>query len=354
MRWRQIGPIVLCACILLLFAVLVLPATAQTSQDDNVGFSRFAHTAVDVGPLDIYVGDNPQLVVANLKYGDVTDFIALPTTLSGYTARAAGSPTTDKPLFQLQWGVKGNKSEMIIASGLDSRKAFILEPLTLVRNDTKGKARVHVLNMVWGGPTLSVGTTQGTSFSQNQEYIKPSAYTDVAPGTYDFEVKDSSGKTVTTTPGMKLEANKLYTLLITGGAEGNPPIKLLSVVSDQESTRVKLVNQSSSAYDVYVKGETSPFVTGLANGASTDFIALPSGAVTLVLRKAGTTSSDQEIAAVATQLRPGRDAVITVNSAGAKAQMDVTSETLTAAATGTMQATQAAPMQGTPEETPAG
>jgi len=303
---------------------MTLPATAQTTRD-NVGFTRFAHTAVDVGPIDIYIGANTKPFVTNLKYGDVTDFISLPDTLSGYIARAAGSSADSPPLFKLAWGVKANKSEMITAAGLNSHKAFLLEPMTLVRNNTKGKARVRVYDTVWGGALLNVDTTQGMNFSQNQQYLNPSSDKDVAPGVYDFEVKDGTGKVLSTAPGIKLEADKVYVMLIIGGAAGNPPIKLLPIVNDEEVTRIQFVNKSDKAVDVYIKGDIKPLVVELATGS---------------------TVLDKELAFVATQMFPGRDLVMTINSSGG-VQISVTSNALTPLTTATTQATFMATMQGT-------
>jgi len=324
---------------------MTLPATAQTTRD-NVGFTRFAHTAVDVGPIDIYIGANTKPFVTNLKYGDVTDFISLPDTLSGYIARAAGSSADSPPLFKLAWGVKANKSEMITAAGLNSHKAFLLEPMTLVRNNTKGKARVRVYDTVWGGALLNVDTTQGMNFSQNQQYLNPSSDKDVAPGVYDFEVKDGTGKVLSTAPGIKLEADKVYVMLIIGGAAGNPPIKLLPIVNDEEVTRIQFVNKSDKAVDVYIKGDIKPLVVELATGSSTPLTILPSASVTFVVRTAGSTVLDKELAFVATQMFPGRDLVMTINSSGG-VQISVTSNALTPLTTATTQATFMATMQGT-------
>ncbi len=326
MRSRSI---LLSICALALSALLALPAGAQTAPNDNVGFVRFAHTAVDVPPIDIYVGNNPQPVVTNLKYGDVTDYMALSTTLSGFVARATGSAADSQPLFSLPWGIKANESELITAAGLSSRKAFLLEPLVLVRNDTKGNARVRVFDTVWGGSFLSVGTTQGTSFSSNQKYLSSSNDTDVAPGTVDFEVKDNTGKVVATASGVNLEADKVYVMLITGSMDGSTPIKLTPVVSDEDKTRVQIINQSGNPIDVYVKGQTQPFVSGMNNGASSDFTALPSGAVTFVVRNAGSSATDREVASLAIQLRPEHDTVITVSTSSGVVQMAITSDMLT-------------------------
>ncbi len=342
---------------ILFVALSALPVAAQTAQpnaqEDAVGFTRFAHTAADVGPIDIYLGNSQTPVVSNLSYGQVTDFMALPTTLSGYTARAAGSGATSDALFKLNWGVKANKSEMIVASGLAARKAFLLEPLTLVRNDTKGQARVRIFNTVWGGALLSVTAKQGAAFSKDQKYLGVSADADVAPGSYDLDVTDGTGKVLASAPGVKLEADKVYVMLLTGGADGNPPLKVLPVISDQETTRVQIVNQTGNAVDVYVKGTDKPFATGLLAGKSSDFISLPSSAVTLVIRQAGSSAKDKEVAFIASQLRPGRDTIITVADVNGTVQMAVTSDKLTnggamsPVTNATMSATMAATMRAT-------
>lgn len=330
--------ILLGVCVLLVATSLVLPSAAQPIKD-NVGFVRFVHTAIDQGPIDIYVGANPKPVATNLKYGDVTDFVTLPVTTSGYVARAAGSPADSKPLFSLNWGLRTNESQMITAAGLNSRKAFLMEPIILVRNKTNGKARVRIFDTVWGGSNLNVSATQGLNFSTNQHYLSVSDSADIAPGAYDFQVKDGSGKVVGSLSGATLEADKVYMLLIVGGTTGTPPITLLPVMSDEEKTRVQFVNQTGSAVDVYIKGETKPFAANLGANATTDLMALPTGSVTFVVRKAGSSVTDKELAYIATQLYPGRDLVITVGASGGLVQMAITSYALTPPIAATAQAT---------------
>lgn len=336
----RVRSILLGVCTLGLAALLALPVAAQTTQSANVGFVRFVHTAVDVGPIDIYQANDSKPTVANLKYGDVTDFMSLPVTTSGFVARTAGSPAGSQPLFSLIWGIKANESEMITAAGLNARRAFVLEPLTLVRNNTNGKARVRVFDTVWGGSDLSVSTSKGVQISQNQKYLNPSSDMDLAPGATDFQVKDNTGKVVATASGVNLEADKVYVLVLIGGSDGNPPITVLPVVSDEDKTRVQIVNQSSNPVDVYVKGQPQPLAPGLKNGASSDFSTVPSGAVTFVVRAAGSGATSQELASLATQLRPQRDLVVTVSNAGGTLQIAITSETLTApSASATLMAT---------------
>jgi len=364
MRFRIVVPL------LLILAMagfsLTLPAAAQTASTEDVGFVRFAHTAVDVPAIDIYQADGQQPLVSNLAYGSVTDFMALPTTGKGYVARAAGSGATSEPLFKLDWGVKSNKSELILAAGSSQQKAFVLEPLTLLRTDTKGQARVRVINTVWGGTPFTVKTNQGAVLGQSLAYLKI-ADMDMAPGTYDFTVTTDAGQNVVSQNGVKLDADKVYTMIITGSADGQTPVKLLVVVSDQDTTRVKIINNGGKPVDVYLKGNDQPLAAGLAANATMDFVGVPSGAATFVIRDAGSAPSDQERGALETQLRPGRDVTLTLTDAGNAPKLEVTSEVLTvpiaanattntgnAGARATSAATAAATSQALPQATPAG
>lgn len=305
------------------------PTAAQTSPTENYGFVRFIHTSIDMRAVDIFAGETNTLIVSNLDYGQATEFMALPSTTQGFVARPAGFGPDAEPLFQLNRRVKANQSEIIAAAGLTNRRAFVLEALVMVRNATRNKARVRVFNMVWGGPYLSVRDTKGIYYGQDLQYLSTSADVDTAPGVYDFELVSGTGKSVTTAKGVNLEADKVYSLMIIGGMDGDPPVQLVILVSEQETTRVRIVNKSSNNADIYIKGNTEPFARNLPPGQSTDFNPVPSGATTFVLRAANSAPTSPELSFVAPQLRPGRDVTITLDGAGIATQMGITEDRLT-------------------------
>ncbi len=302
---------------------------AQNPQNDNYGFIRFFHAAIDVPPLDIYISDSDTPTVRNLAYGEATDFMTLPSSTQGFVARAAGSGSGGDILFRLNRRVKANQSEIITAAGLNSRRAFVLEPLVLVRSETRGKARVRVFNTVWGGPYLTVKDNRGATYGQDLQYLSSSADSDVDPGVYSFEIQSGGGKPVATEENAKLEADKVYSLMIIGGMDGTPPVRFVVLVSDQETTRVRIVNDSNAPADIYIKGNDTPFVRALPPASSTDYVPVPSGATTFVLRAAGSAPNSSELAFVAPQLRPGRDVTITINGSGVATQMGLTDDHLT-------------------------
>lgn len=308
----------------------MMPAAAQTSSGDNFGFVRFIHTAIDVSAIDIYTGDTSQTpAVSNLAYGQATEFMTLPSSVQGYVVRPAGSGPSGDVLFRLNRRVKPNQSEIIAAAGLASRRAFVLEPLIVIRSGTRGNARVRVFNMVWGGPYLTVKDNTGAVYGQDLQYLSSSGDIDVAPGTYSFEVQSGAGKAVGKVENLNLEADKVYSLMIIGGMEGDPPVHFVVLDSEQETTRVRIVNNGNVATDVYIKGNDQPFVKDIVAGATTDFMPVPSGATTFVLRAANSTPNSPELAFVAPQLRPGRDITITINGTGVATQMGITEDHLT-------------------------
>ena len=80
MHWYRV--LLAVTAVILLGIGSIMSVTAQSAPTDNFGFVRFIHTAIDVPPLDIYIGDaNPTRLVSNLAYGEATDFMSLPTTV---------------------------------------------------------------------------------------------------------------------------------------------------------------------------------------------------------------------------------------------------------------------------------
>jgi hypothetical protein len=317
------------AAIALLAVNAITPVTAQTSSTENFGFVRFIHTAIDVPPLDIYVEDG-SLLISDLSYGEATEFMSMSTNVQGFVARAAGAGASSEVLARLNRRVKANQSEIITAAGLNSRRAFVLEPLVLVRNATRGKARVRVFNTVWGGPYLTVKDSQGITYGQDLQYLSSSPDSDVEPGTYSFEIQQSgSGKAVASENDVQLEADRIYSLMILGGMDGSPPVRFAILTSDQETTRVRIANNSSAPADVYIKGSSTPLASAIPPGTMTEYSTVPSGATTFILRAAGSAANSQELAFVASQLRPGRDVTITIDGSGVATQMGITDDHLT-------------------------
>lgn len=297
---------------------------AQTSTQ-SVGFVRFAHTAIDVGPVDIYQGESGQTpLVTNLSYGEFTDFLTLKVTTTGFVAREAGTGPTGKVLSTANWGVKANESVILTVAGLASNREILLEPILIIRNDVKDQARIRVVNMIWG-THLSVRSGNNLTLGKG---LGPLGLSDleVAPGKYPLDVVDDTEKEVASLSDVELRANTIYTIMLVGGKDGNPAITITNIASDQDTSRVKIINKASGSVDIYDKALGTLFVSDVASGADTGFVAMPSRDVTFQVRDAGSAADSNEIAVISTQLRPERDVTIVINP---NHTMEITEEVLT-------------------------
>jgi hypothetical protein len=278
----------------------------------EVGFARFAHTAVDMGAIDIYRDQIETPLVENLQYGDYTDFMTLPVTSQEYVVR---SSETDEELTRLHVGMSSNMSWLITASGLGDRRAFIFEPFNLIRVDIPDdEAAVRLINFVWGGPQLSVVVKGTDTPLQNMAYLDFVDQT-IAPGEYDLEIVNEFGE-VAGEGSMDLEAHMVYTLLIMGAEDAEIPLELLLIKSEPYSARVKFVNERGEAVDIHLRPGDERIVSNLVDGEESEFITLESTSVTFIAYAPDTGTSGQELTAGYVYLSPARDFTFVIDGDG--------------------------------------
>ena len=327
MRLRNVITVALIA---VLFASLAtLPAAAQQPQDtDSVSFVWFANVGADAPAVDIYFGDSTTPVVTNLALGEVSPMFVFPSNQRGFMLREAGSAADSAPIFTADWGLSPNQSYLILATGLVSKQAFILEPVTIVRTPTQGKAKLRIINTVSGDSTLNVADSAGTALGTSLPYLGV-ADVDVDAGTSDLTVQNAAGETVAT-QNAEFEADSIYVALITADAAGTSTASVNVIEIPQETTRVKVINNADAAFDILLnrsEGQEA-FAMNLASGASSDFVEIPSGAATFLIKSVGSGAEGQELAAAPVQLRPGRDVTLTIQGSGSQIEFVVTSDVL--------------------------
>jgi len=298
----------------------------QVDAGKSAFFIRFAHTGIDSGPLDFYVralGDTP--LVQNIAFGETTGLITMPVGNHTIHVRPAGSGPGAEPLSTLRWDFVGNSTWVVTSAGLVSTYAFITEPVNIIRTRLDGRARVRVVNWVAGAERLSVASDRGISFGDGLGWVGIKDV-EVDPGDYALQVTGASGSVYTEPVAFTFAADHVYTLLIAGSKDGDPAIRLMTLESPQDQTRVRFVNQRADAVDLHIRPGNARIIENLQPGASTDYIGLPSGAATFVAYAPGEGPRGQEKAALAEQLRPGRDLSVTL---GANGQMSVTESVFT-------------------------
>ena len=262
-----------------------------------------------------------------MEYGESTDLFTLLVTDVPFVVRAAGSAPDSEPLTALDFGVPSNYTALIAAVGLDATQSFLLEPLNVIRTDIDGVSRVRLVNFVSGASTYSVkGSAFADDFGRDLGFIGI-ADADVASGASTFEVVDADGNTLKTIEGLEFMPNMHYSVLLVGDANDGSTIDALVIETPRETTRVQFINESATPYDIFIRA-TDTLLTTLEGGATSEFIDLPTGAYTFLVKALGAGSDSQDLAGVALQLYPGRDLVMRLRGTDAL-ELVVESESLT-------------------------
>jgi hypothetical protein len=336
--------------IAVLFASMAsVPAAAQL-QVAQLSFVWFAHVGTDAPAVDIYFADNPTTpIVTDLSFGDVTQMYAFPSNKRGLIMRKAGSTADDEPaIFESNWLLTPNQSYLMLATGLLFKNAFVLDPITLVRNNIQGRSRLRIINVISNSPPLRMLDGTGATLATNLLYLR-TVDVNRNPGPSELDLQNRLGETITTEK-MEYKADTLYVALITGDAIDTFPIDVQILEFPQETTRVKVVNDSDTPYNVVLKrgGTQTIFAPDLAPKASSDYIEVPSGAASFLIKRSASDDT-REIIASALQLRPSRDVTLTIVGTGMNIEVVLSSQTL---AEGVPIAGQPAGETATPDATP--
>lgn len=313
----------------LALGLLAFPAFAQEDAP-SIGFVRFAHTAVDVGAIDIYEGGAATPIVDNLEYGEFSELYTLPVTGEPFVVRASDAAADGEVLFTLANGVTGNYTALVVAAGEADTLSFLLEPFNVIRGEINGMSRIRTINLVRGAETLDVQLASNGEIAGDIGYIGLTD-TEVVPVTTDLTVTAPDGSIVYQQDGIQFYADMHYAIVLYGDAENLQSVAAMVIATPQETTRVQITNNADRAIDVYLRAEDeTPFLTNLQPGTTTEFSNLPSRAYTFIVKEIGTGLDGQELAALPFQFYPARDVVLEITGSDPLV-FNLVSETLTPA-----------------------
>jgi hypothetical protein len=266
-------------------------------------------------------------VVANLAFGEATEILTLPAGTHTVSVRAAGSAADSETLSTLTWDFTGNSTWIISAVGLVETASFLAEPVTVIRTPLNGLARVRIANWVSDLEMLNVDSDTDTVFAEGLGWAGIQDV-EIEPGTYQLQVTDGADATFTEPISFDFEADTVYVVFLTGSTEMGPAVDYLVIEMPQDETRVQFVNERTDTVDVHLRPGDELIAGGLEAGATSEWITIPSTAATFIAYAPGTGPTGQEIASLASQLRPGRDITVVFRADGT---VDVSEETLTPA-----------------------
>jgi len=300
-----------------------------------VNFFQFAHTSVDVGLLDIYLGGTTEPIIRNMAFGDTAPMMAIPAGQRVFIARYAGTGPQGAALASTDIDFGTNSSWVMLAAGRDQRRSFNLLPVPIPRSPSlyrPGEAVVRSISAVNDGGSMSIAIEEGgpaleaggsAFLGTGMGWLNPRDNR-VAAGEYVISAR-ASGAPFSVPQALRLEENTTTMLIVIGSLGGAPPGQILALSSPPEQARLKLVNEQTEDYTV-VFSPTDLRIDSLGAGQSSEFITVRNSSVILLFFPQGANPRQTPVLfEVPQRLRPGRDLVVTLKADGS---VDV-EETLT-------------------------
>lgn len=287
--------------------------TPEVDPMQTITFVRFGNFAPDIGTVDYYLAGNDTPIIENMEFGDYSDVVVLNSGNLTFISRPAGSGPDGEQLSSLEWNFSGGTTWFFSGIGLQSETAYFLEPVSIVRYDYNDQARVRVMNLVTDKQNLSV-TSDNIEFANNIEWVGLND-TMLDEGDYDLTATLEDGTTIDG-PTLNVEPNHTYTLIFIGMNDDEYPAEVVVLKDKQDTTRVKFVSNRSTPVEIFAMPAGEELVDEIASGEETEWIDVPSGALTFTLFEPNTGPDAQEITAISRQLSPGRDLTVTIDDSG--------------------------------------
>jgi hypothetical protein len=222
---KDVGMVVLLVTTMVTMLVGPAAGVPAAAQDDLATQTRVVvlHADWSLDQIDIRI--NQDEVLHAFEYGQVSDWIDFEPGGARVTI------TTDRGGFNYNYvafdavypAPAGYDYSLIVTSPLVLSGVFDTSPVP------DGGARVRIVQGAVSLRPVNVTANQkNTVFAQDLDYSSASDYTVVPAGTYDFDVTlAGTAESVLTAPGMVLEGNTTYELVIMGQpGDANHPLEL--------------------------------------------------------------------------------------------------------------------------------
>jgi hypothetical protein len=277
-------------------AAVLLSGTAL-AQSGNA-LIRFVHVLPGAGQVDVYVDGAP--AIRSLDYGQATLYVSVPAGSRSIVTTLAGATT---PLWTQDFAPAVGQAYTLVVSST--------EPLayTAYQDDLNslpvGTTRVTALHAIADAPAVDVVLADGRAVVPGLEYNQPYGTLDIPALTYELAVVPAGGTVadavVPATP-FALNTGTSYAI-VAYGTRANPATLVLSAPTAPagSSGYLRVVHGVSGAPAVDIFANDTMVAPGLAYGADTGFIAIPTGDYAVSIRAAGSTD---EIAAATLSIEP--------------------------------------------------
>ncbi|MFQ5341349.1 MAG: DUF4397 domain-containing protein [Anaerolineae bacterium] len=261
-----------------------LPAAGQTRV-------RFVHAAPDAPTVDLVLENGPDLF-ANVPYKSASTYQSLDAGTYNLELRASDTMTRALSLAGVELA-EGTVNTMVLMPSTDGEPD--LQVITSV--DARRATHVRVVHAAQDAPALDV-LVDGVRLFSSVPVSATTEYIPLEAGTYsvEFVPAETTGPALVSTT-MHVDPKKEYTLVVLGDLEHLQTLVLTddNTLPEPGQVRLRFVHVSPNApaggpaLDLVVQDGPTWFSNVPFTGA-TDYLAVPAGAYTLMLRLAGTST----------------------------------------------------------------
>jgi Domain of unknown function (DUF4397) len=260
------------------------PVAASAATDVQL---RVAHFSPDTPPMDVYAtgfDGREQLVLPQLGYGQVSEYLPLAAGVYAFSMRPAGSPATDKAVLRVSADLAAHTSYTFAAFG---RQAELTTDLLTddLSAPPAGQGRVRLIQAAIDAGAVDVGAAGGPLFAQDAELGTVGNYVAVPAGSWQVTAEGEAADPVVA--NLTVDAGAVSSLVVLDGIGGGD----LRIVKVTDATGATASGGSAPAGGVDTGGGALAEGTGAAADAAGTAGALvaTSAGLLAVLLAGGTT-----------------------------------------------------------------
>lgn len=196
---------------------------SPTAPSNGTAQVRVAHLSPDAPAVDVYV--NGSRAVSGAAFKDVTGYLPVPAGSVNIRVTPAGATSPAVIDATVSFSVGGNYT--VAATGL----LATIQPIVLQDDrGTTSQAKVRFVHASPDAPAVDVAVTGGPVLFSNVPFRQATPYPQVAPSTYDLEVRPAGSSAVALqVPGVTLRSATNYTIFAVGLLSNNS-LSALAVV----------------------------------------------------------------------------------------------------------------------------
>ena len=198
-------------------------ADSPTAPSAGTAQVRVAHLSPDAPAVDVYV--NGSRAVSGAVFKDVTGYLPVPSGSVNIRVTPAGATSPAVIDATVTFTAGGNYT--VAATGL----LAAIQPIVLQDDrGTTSQAKVRFVHAGPDAPAVDIAVTGGPVLFANVPFRQATPYPQVAPATYDLEVRPAGSSAVALkVPGVALQPSTNYTIFAVG-LLSNGSLSALAVV----------------------------------------------------------------------------------------------------------------------------